>query len=708
MKLLSSAALGGLMLCVSPLALAAAPALPPDNPLAKPTPLPYEAPPWDKLKDGDFKPALEAGMAEEDAEIEAIADNPAPPSFDNTIVAMQKSGTLLNRASFLFHHLAQANTDDVLDKVNEEETPRLQAHEDAIRLNAKLFQRIKTLHDQGDALKLSAADRFLLDKIYSDFVLAGALLGPQDQAVLRKLNERLATLSTGFRTKLQAVAAAAGVVVDSKAELAGLNDAQIAAAAEAAKARKLDGKYLLVLRNTTQQPLLAQLENRALRQRLLAASEARGSQPGEHDLRDVIATEAQLRAQKAKLLGFPSEAAYVLSDQMAKTPDQALKLLRDLVPATVAKAKQEAAELQAEIDKEKGGFQLTAADWQFYAEKVKKAKYAFDEAEVKPYFVLDKVLEDGVFFAANQLYGFTFKRRTDIPVYQPDVRVYEVFDADGKPLALFYGDYYARPNKDGGAWCEVLNQPSRMAGKLPVVVNVLNLAKPEPGKPALISAADVTAMFHEFGHAIHGMVSVHEYPEQGGFNVPTDVVEFPSQFNEHWAFDPTVLAHYAHHYQTGQTIPDALVAKIKRAHSYGQGYAFAEVLEASLLDLDWHSLGADAPKQDPAQFEAAALKKEGFGEIPQVPSRYHSPYFLHIWANGYEANYYSYTWGAILDDDAFEWFQAHGGLTRENGQRFRDRMLGPTHTADPMALYRDFRGGDPTVDALKRDRGLIE
>jgi peptidyl-dipeptidase Dcp len=683
----------------------AKPTLPAQSPFAKPSGLPFDAPAFDRIKDADFQPAIDAGMAEEAAQIQAIATSKEKPSFDNTIAAMERSGDLLANVGQLFQFLVGANSDETLSKVSEAEAPRLQAHEDAILLNAGLFKRVKTLYDTRDTLGLEPSKKFLLERTYARFVHAGAQLAPADQAALRKINGQIATLSAQYRDKLQAAADANAVVVDTKEELAGLSDGEIANAAAAAKAKHLDGKYVLVLRNTTQQPQLASLQNRAIRLKLLAASESRGDTAGPHDLRDIIATLAQLRAQRAKLLGYPNFAAYKMAEQMAKTPERAGGLLRDLVPAATAKARAEAAEIQAEIDADHGGFTLTAADWSFYAEKVRKAKYAIDEAEVKPYFLLDRVVQDGVFFAANQLYGLTFKPRTDIPVYQPDMKVWEVFDADGKSLALFYADYFARPNKDGGAWCSGLNAPSGMAGRKPIVINVTNFAKPAPGAPALISFDDVTTLFHEFGHAIHAMISTQYFPSQNGFNMPTDVIEFPSQFNEHWALDPTVFAHYAKHYRTGEAMPQALVDKIKAGRTYGEGYATTELLAAALLDLDWHSLGADAPKQDPDQFEAAALKREGI-DLAQVPPRYRSPYFLHIWGNGYESNYYSYTWGEILDDDAYEWFVEHGGLTRANGQRFRDLMLGPGYTDDPMVLYRNFRGADPSVEALKRNRGL--
>ena len=675
------------------------------NPLASPSALPFGAPRFDLIKDGDFQPAVEAGMTRLQAETLAIANNPSAPTFDNTIVAMEESGQLLNWANGLFQNMISSNTSDVLDKANQEEAPKLQAVNDAIFLNAKLFARVKTLYDARESLGLTPDQTFLLRLYYRHFVHAGALLSDADKAKLTDINGKIASLQAQYQSKLLAAANANAVVVSDKSELSGLSEAQLAAAASAAKARKLDGQYVIVLTNTTQQPILASLKNRDLRARILAASESRGDAAGPNDLRDVIATLAQLRAQKAQLMGFSSYGAYVMVDQMAKNPEAAKKLLTDLVPAATAKAKSEAAEIQALIDAQKGGFTLTASDWSFYADQVRKAKYNLDDAKVKPYFELNRVLQDGVFFAAGKLYGLTFQERHDIPVYQPDVKVFEVFDADGKHLALFYADYFARPNKSGGAWCNFMNQPSGLDKRKPIVVNVANFTKPAAGQPALISFEDVTTMFHEFGHALHAMFSVKYYPSQNGFNLPTDVIEFPSQFNEHWALDPTVMASYAHHYKTGAAMPQSLVDKIKAARTYGQGYATTELIAAALLDLEWHALPADAPKQDPDVFEAAALKKDAV-DLAQVPTRYRSPYFLHIWANGYESNYYSYTWGEILDDDAFEWFTEHGGLTRANGQRFRDKMLGPGYTADPMDLYRDFRGRDPSVKALERQRGL--
>ena len=680
-------------------------ALPAGSPFAAVSPLPYQAPQFDKIKDTDFQPAIEAGMVQDSADAEAVANNPAAPTFDNTITALEKSGQLLAAANALFQNVLQSNSSDTLQKVNTDEAPRLQAHTDSILLNPKLFARVKAVYEGRETSGLNSDQKFLALRYYRKFVHAGAELSQADKAKLTDLNGQIASLQAQYQDKLLAAAAANAVVVTDKAELDGLSDAEIASAADAAKARKLDGKYVIVLRNTTQQPILASLKNRSLRERVLKASEMRGDQAGPTDLRDLIATLAQLRAQKGKLLGFADFADYTLTDQMAKNSATAKKLLTDLVPATTTKAKVEAAEIQALIDSQKGGFKLAAYDWEFYADQVRKTKYAVDDSEVKQYFELDRVLKDGVFFAAHELYGITFKERHDLPLYQPDVRVFEIFDADGKPLTLFYVDYFARPNKQGGAWCNFMNNPSGLDNRKPILVNVANFTKPAAGQPALISFDDVTTMFHEFGHALHAMFSVKYYPSENGFNLPTDVIEFPSQFNEHWALDPKVFANYAKHHQTGAPMPQVLVDKIKAARTYGQGYATMEILGAALLDLEWHSLKADAPKQDPDTFEAAALAKNKT-DMPEIPPRYRSPYFLHIWANGYEANYYSYTWGEILDDDAFEWFTENGGLTRANGQRFRDKMLGPGYVADPMAMYRDFRGRDPSAKALERQRGL--
>ncbi len=600
--------------------------LPPSNPFSQASTLPFQAPPFDRIKDGDFQPAIEAAMWSHDGEIAAIADNREAPTFDNTIGALERSGQSLADVALLFHNLVDSNSNDTLNKANAAEAPRLQAHSDKIRLNGKLFARVRTLYEQRDRLGLDDKQLFLLTRTYSDFIRAGAGLAAKDQKKLQAINGKIAKLSNSYPNRLRNASNAAALVVDGKAELDGLSDAEIAAAAEAAKDRKLPGKYLLVLSNTTQQPLLASLKNRALRQKLLAASESRGSQAGPNDLRGLIVTLAGLRAERARLSGFPNYAAFKLDEQMAKTPEAAAKLLDAIVPAATAMARREAGEIQEVIDAEKGGFTVTAADWALYAAKVQKAKYDVDDAETRQYFELDRVLKDGVFFAANQLYGLTFKERTDLPVYQPDVRVYEVFDADGSHLALFYADYFARPNKNGGAWCNTLTQASGLRNSKPIVVNVANFTKPAAGEPALLSYDDVVTIFHEFGHAIHAMVSTQYYPSENGFNVPTDVIEFPSQFNEHWALYPSVLANYAKHYKTGQAMPQDLVEKIKRAQKYGTGYATTEIVSAALLDLEWHTLPADAPRPSVEAFEAAALKKNGV-DLVEVPPRYKTPLF---------------------------------------------------------------------------------
>ena len=675
------------------------------NPLMQPSTLPYHAPPFDQIHDADYVPAIEAAMADHKAEIAAIAAEHAQPSFDNTIVAMEKSGAALTRVVQIFENITQSNTDDALDAAKDHVDPLLQAHEDSIHLNPILFARVKKLYDARASLKLDAKSDFLLEQTYKDFAHAGAQLAAADQARLQTLNQQITKLQTSFQQKLLAATAGGAVVVDTAAELAALGKDAIDAAAAAGNTRGHPGKFVLPLRNTTQQPELAKLTDRALRARILAASEQRGDGSGPNDVRDLVAQLAKLRAEKAKLMGFASFAAYTLDDQMAKTPEAALKLMDSLVPGATAKARGEAADMQKIIEAQHGGFKLAASDWNFYSEQVRAQKYDLDEGQTRPYFELNRVLHDGVFFAAHKLYGLIFKERHDIPVYNPDVRTFEVFDADGSPMALFYADYFARPNKQGGAWCDEFVEPSGLLDLKPVVVNVSSFTKPAAGQPALISFDDVTTMFHEFGHALHAIFSAQHFPSQNGFHVPRDVVEFPSQFNEHWALDATVFANYARHYQTGAPMPAEMVEKIKRAKTFNQGYMLTEYLAAALLDMEWHSLPADAPLQTPDVFEAAALKKHGI-DLAEVPPRYKTTYFAHIWAGGYSAGYYAYLWGEVLDDDAYAWFTENGGLTRANGQRFRDMLLAPGHNADPMELYRAFRGHDPDTTPLLKQRGL--
>jgi peptidyl-dipeptidase Dcp len=675
----------------------------PSNPFYAPGTLPFHAPPFDKIKDTDYQPAIDAGIAAELKETDAIANNPAPPDFANTFIAMEKSGQLLNRAERAFNAVTGANTNPVLQKVQETETPKLTALSDAEKLNPKLFARIKTVYDKRDALKLDPESRRLVELTYLNFVRAGANLPEAGKTRLKQINEQLSVLSDAFNQKLLAATKAAAFTTTDKAALAGLTDAEIAAAAQAAKSRGVAG-YVLPMQNTTQQPALQSLTNRATRQALFEDGWTRAERGGPNDTRETIAQIAKLREEKAKLLGFPDFAAWKLGEQMAKTPDAVENFLNALVPAATAKATGEAKDIQNLIDTQKGGFTLAPYDWDFYAEQVRKAKYDLDEAAVRPYFELNTVMQDGMFYAATQLYGITFKERKDIPVYMPDVRVFEVSEADGKPLALFYCDYYKRDNKKGGAWTSTFLPSSKLLGTLPVVYNVGNFPKPAPGEPALINHDNARTMFHEFGHALHAMFSTVNYPSLGG-GIPRDFVEFPSQFNEHWAEDPAVFAHYARHYKTGAPMPAELVAKLRAADKFNQGYAFTELLAAAQLDMQWHLLPADAPLQDPDKFEQAALDRTKL-LLQAVPSRYRSSYFSHIWSGGYSAGYYGYLWSEMLDDDAFAWFTQHGGLTRANGDRFRQMILSRGNTEDLETLYETWRGAPPAIDGLLKQRGL--
>ena len=710
MRRASATAIGALTtlaLCASAGASPAAksPAAARVNPFLTPSALPFQAPPFNLIRDSDYQPAIDEGMRRQRAQIERIADDPAPPTFDNTIVAMEKSGRLLERVMEVFNAVSQANTDDTLQKVQAEEAPRLAAHQDAIYLNPKLFARVKALYAARAGLTGKPEARQLVQVYYQQFVHAGAQLSPADKKKLRAINERLSTLETAFQQKLLAATKAGALVTARKSDLAGLTPGAIDAAAQAAGTRGQEGKWVIPLQNTTQQPDLASLQNRSVRHELYELSWNRTERGDANDTRETIATIAKLRAEKARLLGFPDYAAYALDDQMAKTPQAVERFLGELVPPTVSQATAEAKELQDLIRRDGKDFTLEPWDWEYYAAKERLARYNLDENEIKPYFELDTVLERGVFYAAHELYGITFKERKDLPVYQPDVRVFEVFDKDGSPLGLVYFDYFKRDNKAGGAWMDNFVVQSKLLGTLPVIYNVANFTKPAPGQPALLTFDDVTTMFHEFGHALHGLFAAQIYPTLSGTNVARDFVEFPSQFNEHWALYPQVLAHYAVNYRTGKPMPAALVARIKRAAHFNQGYAVGETLAAAELDMQWHMLPASAPKQSVDAFETAALKKVHM-DLEQVPPRYRSSYFLHIWANGYQAGYYSYLWTQMLCDDAFDWFTHHGGLTRANGQRFRDLILSRGHTEGYGEMFRAFYGRDPQIGPMLRYRGL--
>jgi peptidyl-dipeptidase Dcp len=684
---------------------------PTTNPFFADSTLPLRYPDFARIKDGDFAPAFDRGMAEELKEVQAIADNPAAPTFDNTILALEKSGRILYRAGSVFFNLLGADKNEAREKLDEEYSPKFAAHRDAIRLNPKLFARIKSLYDRRAQLGLDAEGTRLVERYYTDFVRAGANLDEAQKARLKEINGELAKLSTQFDQKVLAERNASAVVVDTREELDGLSDEQIDAAAATAKQRGLEGKYVLTILNTTGQPPAAALTNRAVREKLYRASLSRNSRGNENDTTAIVSQVVRLRAERAKLLGYPTHAAYVLEDETAKTPQAVNQMLARLAPPAVANARREAAELQAMIDKEQAAkgepsFKLEPWDWSFYSEKVRKAKYAFDENQLKPYLELDNVLQKGVFHAANQLYGLTFKERKDLPVYHPDVRVFDVIDRDGQQLAIFLFDPFARDSKRGGAWMNSYVDQSEVFGTRPVVANHLNITKAPEGKPTLLTWDEVTTTFHEFGHALHGMFSNVKYPYFTGTSVPRDFVEYPSQVNEMWADWPSVLANYARHYQTGEPMPKALLDKVIAASKFNQGFATTEYLGASLIDQELHQVGTDkvpAPSEVMA-FEAAALRKHGVDFAP-VPPRYRTPYFSHI-MGGYSAGYYAYIWSEVLDAASVDWLKSHGGLTRENGDHFRATLLSRGGSKDALQLFRDFAGRDPDITPLLKRRGL--
>ncbi|HEX2674439.1 MAG TPA: M3 family metallopeptidase [Polyangiaceae bacterium] len=688
---------------------------PAENPFLRPSPLPYGMPPFDRITDASYRPAFEAGMAEQRNEVTAIANDPTAPSFENTIVALERSGRILYRVANVFFNLQGANTNDELDAIARDFAPKLSEHQDAIYLDPKLFARVKALYDVRDALQLDPESKQLLSRTHLQFVRAGANCSDADKARLRQINGQLSSLTTQFQQNVRQATQAGAVVVDSAAELDGLSAEQIGAAAAAAEARNLSGKWLITLMNTTQQPPLAQLKNRALRERIYRASIARGN-GGPADNTALILQIVQLRAERAKLLGYPEYAAYVLSDNTASTPSAVNKLLGELAPPAIAKAKHEAADLQALIDQQAKAqhtppFKLEAWDWAFYAEQLRQARYAYDEAQVKPYFELNRVLSDGVFYAATQFYGITFKERTDLPLYRKDVRAFEIFDHDGSPLALFFCDYYARDNKQGGAWMNAYQDQSTLFGTKPVIANHLNIPKPAEGQPTLLTFDEVTTLFHEFGHALHGLFSNVKYQSLAGTNTPPDFVEYPSQYNEMWADEPAVIANYAKHYQTGEPIPAALLKQVIAARKFNQGFATSEYIAAAIMDQTWHQVPAAHPEKLPhtadrvMPFEEAALKAAGVDFAP-VPPRYHSPYFLHVFSNGYAAGYYAYLWSDVLARDTESWVHAHGGLKRANGDLLRAKVLSRGRTEESSKLFQDFYGRPPEIGPLLEHRGL--
>nr|WP_255423248.1 M3 family metallopeptidase [Undibacterium sp. CY21W] len=675
------------------------------NPLLAASTLAYEYPAFDQIRNEHYAPAFAEGMRLHLAEINAIANNTAKPTFDNTVVALERAGQSLNRVSTIFFNQIATNTNPTLESLSTDLAPKLSAHQDVILMNAKLFKRINAIISQRDKLKLDAESNRLLDRYYTDFVRAGAKLSDSDKAKLKAINAQLASLGTKFSQNVLKETNASAVIVEHKEQLKGLSEGEINTAAAAAKAKGLDGKYLIPLMNTSGQPYLSSLEDRAVRQRLQEASVNRGSHGGDFDNRDTALQLARLRAERAQLLGYPNYAAYGLEDETAKTTTAVNKMLSELAPAAVANAKNEAAELQKIIDANHGDFKLAAWDWAYYTEQLRTAKYAFDDTQLRPYFELDSVLQNGVFFAAHQLYGISFKERKDLPVYHPSVRVFEVFDADGKSMALFIADMYARDSKRGGAWMNSYVEQSTLFNKKPVIANHLNIPQPPKGEPTLLTADEVKTAFHEFGHALHGLFSQVHYPRFSGTNVPRDFVEYPSQVNEMWATWPEVLKNYAKHYKTGEVIPQALVDKITASNKFNQGFATTEYLAASLLDQRWHQLTPAQIPSDAIAFEKAVLKEAGVDFAP-VPPRYRSTYFSHIFGGGYSAGYYAYLWSEVLDADTVEWFKENGGLTRKNGDWFRQQLLSRGGSIDPMESFRNFRGRDPKIDPLLLRRGL--
>jgi peptidyl-dipeptidase Dcp len=674
------------------------------NPFFQPSTLPYGLPPFAQITDEDYRPAFDKGFEEHLAEILAVADDPDAPTFDNTMIPLEQGGQLLERVANVFFNKSSSDSNDFTNALEEDIAPLLAAHSDAIRLNSKLYDRIKTLYANRESLGLDPESIYLIERYYAEFTVAGAGLSDEDKDTLRGYNQTLATLGTKFEKNLLADTNDLAVVVDDAAELAGLSSGEISAAAEAAKERGLEGKYLITLVLPTGHPYLASLTHRDLRERIMKASQSRGIRGGEFDNQQIVLEMTHIRAQRAELLGFPNHAAVVTSDETAKTPEAVDSMLRKLASPAARNAKAEQKDLQETIG---DAFSLASWDWDLYAEKVRKAKYDVDTSEMRPYFEAEAVLQDGVFFAANKVYGIVCTERTDLVAYHPDVRVFEVKDADGTPVGLFLYDLYTRDSKRGGAWMNSLISQSELLGNPTTVVNNHNVPKPAAGEPTLLTYDEVHTLFHEFGHALHGLFARVTYPKFSGTSVFRDFVEFPSQVNEMWMLWPEVLANYAKHYQTGEAMPQEFVDKVQASSAFNEGFKTSEYLAAAMLDQAWHRIDAKTAVKDVAKFEADALASFGLNN-PAVPSRYSSTYFAHTFAGGYDAGYYSYIWSEVLDADTVEWFKDNGGMTRENGDRFRQRLLGVGGSKDPLEAYRDFRGRDADIQPLLTRRGLIE
>ncbi|HBU8521777.1 TPA: peptidyl-dipeptidase Dcp [Klebsiella aerogenes] len=676
-----------------------------NNPFLHVSLLPYQAPHFDLIEDSHYRPAFDEGVRRQREEIAAIINNPAPADFDNTLVALEQSGQLLGRVTRVFFAMAGANTNPLIQQLDEQFSAELAELGNDIWLNDALYQRVKQVWQQRDALSLDPESRRLLEVSWQRFQLAGAALAQEQKTALKALNTEEALLQSQFQQRLLAAVKSGGLVVDYLHQLDGLAADEIAAAADAARDKGLHDRWLLALTNTTQQPALQALADRQTRHNLFAAGWTRNQKGDANDTRELVLRLAEIRARKAELLGVADYASWSMADQMAKTPSEALAFMRRIAPAARRRAEQELADIQQVIDEEGGDFQAAAWDWLYYGEQVRRAKFAIDEAQLKPYFALDRVLEDGVFWTASQLFGIRFVERFDIPLYHPDVRVWEIFDANGEGKALFYGDYFSRDSKSGGAWMDVFVEQSTLRGQRPVIYNVCNYQKPKAGGCALLSWDDVITLFHEFGHALHGLFANQRYASLSGTNTPRDFVEFPSQIYEHWAREPQVFAHYAKHYQTGEAMPDDLRDSMFRASTFNKGYDMSELLAAALLDMHWHSVTPQGLPQDVDAFEQQSLREEQM-DLAAVPPRYRSSYFSHIFGGGYAAGYYAYLWTQMLADDGYQWFVEQGGLTRENGQRFREAILSRGNSCDLEALYRDWRGHDPLIEPMLKNRGL--
>ncbi|MCB8477497.1 peptidyl-dipeptidase Dcp [Klebsiella aerogenes] len=676
-----------------------------NNPFLHVSLLPYQAPHFDLIEDSHYRPAFDEGVRRQREEIAAIINNPAPADFDNTLVALEQSGQLLGRVTRVFFAMAGANTNPLIQQLDEQFSAELAELGNDIWLNDALYQRVKQVWQQRDALSLDPESRRLLEVSWQRFQLAGAALAQEQKTALKALNTEEALLQSQFQQRLLAAVKSGGLVVDYQHQLDGLAADEIAAAADAARDKGLHDRWLLALTNTTQQPALQALADRQTRHNLFAAGWTRNQKGDANDTRELVLRLAEIRARKAELLSVADYASWSMADQMAKTPSEALAFMRRIAPAARRRAEQELADIQQVIDEEGGDFQAAAWDWLYYGEQVRRAKFAIDEAQLKPYFALDRVLEDGVFWTASQLFGIRFVERFDIPLYHPDVRVWEIFDANGEGMALFYGDYFSRDSKSGGAWMDVFVEQSTLRAQRPVIYNVCNYQKPKAGGCALLSWDDVITLFHEFGHALHGLFANQRYASLSGTNTPRDFVEFPSQIYEHWAREPQVFAHYAKHYQTGEAMPDDLRDSMFRASTFNKGYDMSELLAAALLDMHWHSVTPQGLPQDVDAFEQQSLREEQM-DLAAVPPRYRSSYFSHIFGGGYAAGYYAYLWTQMLADDGYQWFVEQGGLTRENGQRFREAILSRGNSCDLEALYRDWRGHDPLIEPMLKNRGL--